>query len=93
MNSSEHHSLHIMWFFALFIKCPLGEATDDCPFSDIRDLQSLELKFHLAETLVLNSGDHENLRNTHEECFRRRRNRLLGITQTSEPVLQRERAA
>ena len=61
-----------MRLFGLFIKCPLGEATRDCPFADIRNLRSLELKFQLAEKMAVHPQCPEDIHNTHEACCRER---------------------
>lgn len=58
--------------FTLFIRCPFGQAAGDCPFADIRALQSLELKFRLAEQMARHPQCPENVRNTHGVCYRKR---------------------
>lgn len=72
MHSSNQQHLLTMRLFGLFLKCPFGQATSDCPFTDIRAMASLELKFQLAERMASQLGCQENVRATHEVCFRRR---------------------
>lgn len=72
MHLSNQQYLLTMRLFGLFIKCPFREATQDCPFLDIRKLRSLELKFQLAEQMASHPSCRENVRNTHETCYRKR---------------------
>lgn len=72
MHSDNQQYQLTMRLFGLFLKCPFREATSDCPFIDIRKLKSLELKFHLAEQMASHSRCHDNVRHTHEACYRKR---------------------
>jgi hypothetical protein len=72
MHSNNQQYLFTMRLFGLFIKCPFREATLDCPFSDIRSLQSLDLKFLLAERFAMHPQRYKTLHVTHEACFRTR---------------------
>ncbi|OGQ87411.1 MAG: hypothetical protein A2512_01610 [Deltaproteobacteria bacterium RIFOXYD12_FULL_56_24] len=70
---SKNQQYHItMRLFGLFIKCPFSEAAHDCPFGDIRSRESLDLKFRLAERIARHPHCFENVRNTHEACYRAR---------------------
>lgn len=70
MHSSSQQYQLTMRLFGLFIKCPFREATQDCPFANIRALQSLELKFKLAEQMAGHPNCRENVHETHEACYR-----------------------
>lgn len=72
MHSSNQQYLLTMRLFGLFITCPFREATQDCPFIDIRKLDSLELKFQLAEQMAGHPNCREKVRKTHETCYRKR---------------------
>lgn len=72
MHSINQQYLLTMRLFGLFLRCPLREATADCPFSDIRNLRNLELKFQLAEQMASHPSCRENVRNTHEACYQER---------------------
>lgn len=72
MHPSEEQSKLIAHLFALFIRCPFGQAAEDCPFADIRTLQSLDLKFRLAEKIAMHPRYPENMRDTHGACYRER---------------------
>ncbi|MBU4177001.1 MAG: hypothetical protein KJ772_01790 [Proteobacteria bacterium] len=77
MHSNNQQYLLTMRLFGLFIKCPFREATQDCPFLDIRKLHSLELKFQLAEQMASHPGCRENVRKTHEACYRNRMQQVV----------------
>ena len=97
MHPSEKQSELITHLFTLFIRCPFGLAAGNCPFADIRALQSLELKFRLAEQMAGQPNCHKNVRNTHEACYRtrlqqvvkpcRRRISTASATQRAKPPL------
>jgi len=72
MHPSEEQSELITHLFTLFIRCPFGQAARDCPFADIRALQSLELKFQLAEKMAMHPQCHENVHEAHGTCYRER---------------------
>ena len=101
MHSSNQQYELTMRLFGLFIKCPFREATQDCPFGDIRSLQSLDLKFQLAERIARHPQCSENVRNTHEACYRARMQQVIkscrGIpttlaTQRAKPPLHNQAA-
>ncbi|MFH1020524.1 MAG: hypothetical protein V1782_07955 [Pseudomonadota bacterium] len=77
MHSSNQQYLLTMRLFGLFIKCPFRESTQDCPFTDIRKLRSLELKFQMAEQMAGHPGCQENVRKTHEACYRNRMQQVI----------------
>lgn len=77
MHHSEEQSELITHLFTLFIRCPFGQATTDCPFIDIRALQSLDLKFQLAEKIAMHPQCRENLRDTHGDCYRKRFGQII----------------
>lgn len=77
MHSGNQQYLLTMRLFGLFIKCPFREATQDCPFLDIRKLRSLELKFQLAEQMAGHPSCRENVRKTHEACYRNRLQQVI----------------
>lgn len=77
MHSRDQQYLLTMRLFGLFIKCPFREATQDCPFLDIRKLRSLELKFQLAEQMASHPSCRENVRKTHETCYRNRMHQVV----------------
>lgn len=72
MHLVDQQLSRTMWFFGLFIQCPLGVATSNCPFTGIRSQQSLERKFRLAEQMALNHDLHDQLIQHHETCYRAR---------------------
>lgn len=72
MHPSEKQSELITHLFTLFIRCPFGQAARDCPFADIRALQSLELKFQLAEKMAMHPQCHKNVHEAHGTCYRER---------------------
>lgn len=79
MRSTHQQYQLTIRLFGLFLKCPFREATMDCPFIDIRNLSSLELKFKLAEQMACHPSCQENVSNTHEMCYRKR---MRQVTQT-----------
>lgn len=92
MHSSNQQYLLTMRLFGLFLRCPFREATKDCPFLDIRNLRSLELKFQLAEQMASHPSCQENISNTHETCYRERMRQVVKACQgiSSASVAQRE---
>lgn len=72
MCPSAEQAKLIAHLFALFIRCPFGQAARDCPFADIRTLQSLDLKFRLAEKIAMHPQCPENMRDTHGACYQKR---------------------
>lgn len=72
MPPRNQQYLHTMYLFGLFIKCPFREAVTGCPFGSIRSLQSLDLKFRLAERIALHPQCSEDARHAHEACYRTR---------------------
>jgi len=82
MHSDNQQYLLTMRLFGLFLKCPFREATADCPFVDIRNLQNLELKFQLAEKMASHPTCQENVCNTHEACYRKRMQQVTNACQT-----------
>jgi len=66
-SGNQQHPL-TMRLFGLFIKCPFREATQDCPFIDIRKLDNLEMKFQLAEQMA-SQLSHKDVHKTHETCY------------------------
>lgn len=72
MHRSEAQSELATHLFTLFIRCPFGQAAENCPFADIRAMPSLELKFRLAEKIALHPQCSENMRHTHGACYRER---------------------
>lgn len=79
MHSDNQQYLLTMRLFGLFLKCPFREATADCPFVDIRNLRSLELKFQLAEKMASHPSCQENVCNTHEACYRERMRQVVKV--------------
>jgi len=76
MHSPDHQSVLTMKFFALFLKCPLGDAAGSCPFSAVRAQRNLELKFRVAETMAARTSHGEDALAAHNACFEARLNRL-----------------
>ena len=74
-SGNQQHQL-TMRLFGLFIKCPFREATQDCPFIAIRKLDSLEVKFQMAEQMA-SQPSHENIHKTHEACYRIRMQQVI----------------
>jgi len=81
MHSDNQQYLLTMRLFGLFIRCPFREATKDCPFLDIRNLRSLELKFQLAEQMASHPSCQENVRTTHEACYQERMRQVVNACQ------------
>lgn len=81
MHSENQQYLLTMRLFSLFLRCPFREATADCPFNDIRNLQSLELKFQLAEKMASHPSCQENVHTTHEACYRERMRQVVNVCQ------------
>ncbi|MDP2003797.1 MAG: hypothetical protein ACYC0O_12205 [Desulfurivibrionaceae bacterium] len=77
MHSNNQQYLLTMRLFGLFIKCPFREAAQDCPFLDIRKLDSLELKFQLAEQMAGHPSCRESVHTTHEACYRNRLQQVI----------------
>lgn len=92
MHSSNQQYLLTMRLFGLFIKCPFREATKNCPFSDIRNVQSLDLKFELAERIAMHPQCSENVRNTHEACYRTRMQQMVKACRGISSVSTTQRA-
>ncbi|HIJ89502.1 MAG: hypothetical protein OEV89_01405 [Desulfobulbaceae bacterium] len=94
MHSNNQQYLLTMRLFGLFLKCPFREATEDCPFVDIRTLSNLEVKFKLAEQMATHPSCNENVRNTHEACYRQRMQQVVDACRGKSapaPVTQRAR--
>lgn len=91
MHSDNQQYLLTMRLFGLFLKCPFREATADCPFVDIRNLRSLELKFQLAEKMASHPSCQENVCNTHEACYRERMRQVVKVCRgrSAAPAVQR----
>lgn len=79
MHSNSRQYQLTMHLFGLFIKCPFRETTPNCPFDYIRSLQSLDLKFHLAERIAMHPQCSENVRNIHEACYRARIQQMFKV--------------
>ncbi len=77
MHSDNQQYLLTIRLFGLFLRCPFREETEDCPFIDIRRLRNLELKFQLAEQMARHPSCQENVRTTHEACYRKRMRQVV----------------
>ncbi|NTW89042.1 MAG: hypothetical protein HGB26_07985 [Desulfobulbaceae bacterium] len=77
MHSTDQKKLLTTHLFALFLRCPFRDETTDCPFSDIRKLDSLEMKYQIAEQMANDPSFNENVHNIHEACYSNRMQQVV----------------